>query len=58
MQKLLINNRFFDLVSPVRNSPATIEKSRITAIIHTTAITTMIATSTTTPGRLTSFPTQ
>ncbi|XP_012056208.1 PREDICTED: uncharacterized protein LOC105619295 [Atta cephalotes] len=46
------------LVSPVRNSPATIEKSRITAIIHTTAITTMIATSTTTPGRLTSFPTQ
>ncbi|XP_018057222.1 PREDICTED: uncharacterized protein LOC108693063 [Atta colombica] len=46
------------LVSPIRNSPATIEKSRITAIIHTTAITTMIATSTTTPGRLTSFPTQ
>ncbi|XP_018345202.1 PREDICTED: uncharacterized protein LOC108750320 [Trachymyrmex septentrionalis] len=58
LPKIVINNRFFDLVSSVRNSPAIIENSQITGTIHTTTVRTMIATSTIAPGRFTSFSTQ
>ncbi|XP_018314721.1 uncharacterized protein [Mycetomoellerius zeteki] len=50
------SNRLLD--STVRDSPATIINSQIAALIRTTAVTTMIAKSTTAPRLLTSFSKQ